>query len=149
MLKEDEILDALKNIKATYGSDKAAMIERLFRLETAHFKSSQWVHSLTPGMEIGGSVRTFPFGWSSLYAFAKEYQYDPSSFSTLTQTENGTGRLKTFIVFPSVKASFDFVAYLMDKRNWNFGSWFSLEEESQKRYVDSLNAIRARYIEAL
>jgi hypothetical protein len=149
MLQEDDILDALRNIKEKFGTDKAAMIERLFRLETAHFKSSQWMNARTPGMEIGGGVKTFPYGWSSLYEFSKAYDYDPSDFSTWTHAENKTGKIKTFITFPSVRASFDFVAYLMKKRNWNFGSWFSTKEESQREYVNTLNTIRARYVETL
>jgi hypothetical protein len=149
MLIEDDIIDALQGLKAKYGKDNAAMIERLFRLETAHFKSSQWMNARTPGMEIGGGVKEFPYGWSSLYEFAKAYDYEPGDFSTWTHAENKTGKIKTFIVFPSVKAAFDFVGYLMKKRNWNFGSWFSTKETSQRQYVDTLNTIRARYVETL
>jgi hypothetical protein len=149
MLAEDDIIDSLRQLKNKYGREKAAMIERLFRLETAHFKSSQWVNARTPGMEIGGGVRTFPFGWSSLYEFSKAYDYEPNDFSTWTHPENQTGKIKTFIVFPTVRAAFEFVGYLMNKRNWNFGSWYSLKPESQASYVDTLNTIRARYIEQL
>jgi hypothetical protein len=149
MLAEDDIIDSLRQLKNKYGSEKAAMIERLFRLETAHFKSSQWTNARTPGMEIGGGVRTFPFGWSSLYEFSKAYDYEPGDFSTWTHPENRTGKIKTFIVFPNVKAAFDFVGYLMNKRNWNFGSWYSTRPEYQQNYIDTLNTIRARYVEAL
>jgi hypothetical protein len=149
MLAEDDIIDSLRELKNKYGADKAAMVERLFRLETAHFKSSQWVNARTPGMEIGGGVRTFPYGWSSLYEFAKAYDYDANDFSTWTHPENKTGKIKTFIVFPNVRASFEFVAYLIKKRNWNFGSWFSTRPEYQENYVDTLNTIRARYVDAL
>lgn len=149
MLAEDDIKEALRGLKNKYGAEKAAMIERLFRLETAHFKSSQWVNARTPGMEIGGGVKIFPYGWSSLYEFAKAYDYEPADFDTWTHPENKTGKIKTFIVFPSVKAAFDFVGYLMNKRNWNFGSWYSTKAEAQQQYVDTLNTIRARYTEQI
>jgi hypothetical protein len=100
-------------------------------------------------MEIGGGVRQFPYGWSSLYEFAKAYNLDADDFSTWTHPENQTGKIKTFVVFPSASAAFEFVAYLIKKRNWNFGSWFSTQAEKQQNYVDTLNTIRARYVEAL
>jgi hypothetical protein len=149
MLAEDDIIDSLRQLKNKYGREKAAMIERLFRLETAHFKSSQWQNARTPGMEIGGGVRTFPYGWSSLYEFTKTYNYEPGDFSTWTHPENQTGKIKTFIVFPTARAAFEFVGYLMNKRNWNFGSWFSTKPDFQQNYVDTLNTIRARYVEQL
>jgi hypothetical protein len=141
--------DAFRLIFNKYGREKAETVERLFRLETAHFKSGQFLHTLTPGMEIAKGKFTFPYGWSSLQEFANETGLKAGDFSTYTMNENQTGKEKTFIAFPNLAASVLFVAYLLNKRNWNAGSWYSTNPSSQQSYTQNLNKIVPKIVNSL
>ena len=97
----DQVKNALKVIAETYGVDKAEMVERLMRWETAHFKSGQWERGNTSGMEIATGKYNYPFGWSTLDEWASGAGIDPDEFGTYSMIENNTGKTKTFIKFPS------------------------------------------------
>lgn len=141
--------DAFKLIFNKYGREKAETVERLFRLETAHFKSGQFLHTLSPGMEISKGKFTFPYGWSSLKEFSDETGLKAGDFSTYTMNENQTGKEKTFIAFPNLAASVLFVAYLLNKRGWNAGSWYSTNPSSQSSYTAKLKTIQPKIINTL
>ena len=78
----NDVYQGLKRVKNIYGKDYAKKIEQVFRLETGHFKSSQFKNGFSGGMVA--SKNTFPYGWSSLEKFARENSILPSKFSTYT-----------------------------------------------------------------
>ncbi len=142
----DEVYKALTAIVDRWGEEKAKGIERMYRLETAHFKSEQFKKGFTAGMEAFSDK--FPYKWSSLQAFIEEEATDlsPSDFSTFTMREGGTGKIKTFIKFPSIPDAFNFLAFVLNKRKWNYGSWYSTKPESQQRYNERLKTIKPRIV---
>jgi len=150
MVTESEIKAALQKVKSVYGLDHAKRIEQLYRNETAHFKSGNFLKTLSPGMEIGKGKFTFPYGWPSLVPFWMAYpHYKP--VETFEQVENTSGLakskgVKTFIVFKTIEASMMTVAELIHLRDGNFGSWFALEPTAQANYVKVLDTIKARFI---
>jgi hypothetical protein len=103
----------------------------------------------TPGMEIAKGKNNFPFGWSSLQEFCIKEGLGASDFSTWTSPENKTGIEKTFIKFPSQYFAILFVAFLINKRKWNLGSWFSTNPEKQLGYTVYLDRIKPRIVDAL
>lgn len=142
----ENVSSALLEIANKYGAERAKRIEQIIRLETAHFNSIQWKKGNTAGMEVGNDKKVFPFGWSSLAEFVELNGLNPSNFSTYTMVENRTGKIKRFIKFPS---SFDFIlflAFLMKKRGWDYGSWYSRNKESKERYIETLNRITPKIV---
>ena len=145
--KQKDIQKALSEIISKYGRSAAETIERLFRLETRHFKSQQWLKANTPGMEVFNS--NFPYGWSSLKKFTDVTGIPENSFSKFSIRENGTGIEKTFVVFPNAYDSMMFVAYLLNSRGWNAGSWYSRDKAKQNEYAESLQSIIPRITNTL
>jgi hypothetical protein len=141
----DEVKNALKTIGETYGVDKAQMTERLIRWETAHFKSTQWKKGNTAGMEIAKGKFVYPYGWSSLKEFSEAAAIKPEAFSTYDMIENGTGLTKTFIKFPSAYLYVLFLVYVIKKRNWNWGAWYSTNADKQATYFNKIMGVKPRF----
>ena len=53
-----EILASLKKVAILYGKEMAIKVESLFRNETKHFKSGNFLICFSPGMEA--TVETMP-----------------------------------------------------------------------------------------
>jgi len=149
----DDVMQELKNafsqVIETYGADKAKKLEQLYRWETAHFKSKQFKNCYTPGMEIGGGKTVFPFGWSSLKQYADANNLQADEFTTISMPEGGTGRLKTFVCFPDVVNAVMFTAYVLNKRSWNPGAWFSTDAAAQQRYNEKIKGVIPRIVNEL
>jgi hypothetical protein len=146
---EKEIESALNKVKEVYGVNYAKRLEQLFRNETAHFKSGNFLKTLSPGMEVGAKV-IYPYGWSSLFEFWENNpQYKPTG--THSQAENTSALAKkrgvrTFIKFGSVEASMMTVAHLIKLRGGNFGAWFSKNAVQQLAYNHELDKIKVRIV---
>jgi hypothetical protein len=144
-----DIINGLTKVQEVYGHAFARRIEQLFRNETAHFKSGNFLKTFSPGMEIGG-ITEFPYGWGSLKTFWEANpQYKPSG--TFAQAENTSALAKkrgvrTFIKFPTVEASMMTVAHLIKIRGGNAGSWFSKNAVQQKKYNEELDKIVPRIL---
>lgn len=146
MVKDFNINDAekaFKELKKYYNADESAVVEKIMRLETNHFKSENFKKTGSGGMEIATGKTSFPYGWSTPLELWKNDDFKP--VGTLSMKENGTGKVKTFIVFPSVRAAVFTIAEIMKKRNWNAGSWFSNNPTEQAKYNQSINGIKARF----
>ena len=142
---EQDAVKALKAAEKKFGTDAAALLERVMRWETAHFTSGQYKRTGSPGMEIGGSNKSYPYGWvTPVGLWEKNPQYKP--IGTYTTPENQTGKIKTFIKFPSVEAAVMTLGEVLKNRNWNAGSWYSTNPTSQKLYNDKINKVRNRII---
>lgn len=139
---------ALKKVADTYGKEYAKDIERVMRLETGHFKSSQFKNGYSGGMVA--SSNTFPYGWKSLQNFAYENGYLPSEFSTYTIFVEREGKNYTYVKFPSIQASILFTAwFIKNVRNGVAKYWNSLDEAEANRYREQLNLIKPRIVNTL
>jgi len=142
---ESDAKTAIEKVKDVFGRDEAKIVERLMRLETAHFKSDQYKKTGSPGMEIGGKNTTYPYGWRQPVKFWDDNpRYKPTGI--YTRPENKTGIKKSFIVFPSVTAAALTLAYILKQRNWNAGSWYSTNIAKQNEYNAYINKISNRFI---
>jgi hypothetical protein len=147
---EHEIELGLNKVKEVYGINHAKRLEQLFRNETAHFKSGNFLATLSPGMEVGGDKKEFPYGWTSLLQFwTVNPQYAPSG--VYSQVENTSALAKsrgvrTFIKFENCIASMMSVAHLVNIRGGNFGSWFSKNAVQQLKYNQELDNIKVRIV---
>lgn len=143
---DENITQALRKIFDEFGREKTEKLEQLYRKETAHFKSGQFLGGASPGMEPSpNNNKIFPYGWTSLKKFADAYSIPYSNFYiTGPYTEGGTGRQKFFVGFPNVYTAMLFVMYVISKRGWNFGKWRAFDETISANYNASLNTIIPR-----
>jgi len=136
---EQDFINGLPVVISAYGKSIAQSVERIYRMETAHFKSVQFSKTGTPGMESHGVPPNY--GWYAPF-FLQHPTYTP--LGTYVMNENQTGKQKTFIVMPSVEAAMMFLADYI-KRYGNPARWYSRELAAQERYTNSLNAIVPRH----
>lgn len=123
----EDAKQALLNF-ALVNKERAKIIERIMRWETAHFTSYQYKVCGSAGMEIGN--------WTNL----------PSNIGTIRMKENGTGIIKEFIIWRSVG---DFIAYLdgyITRHGGNWARWYSSDISKQSEYRAKVNSIKNRYI---
>lgn len=134
-----KIIEALKAVKNEYGSEIAENVERIYRLETAHFKSTQFKGTGSAGMHAFND--NFPFGWGNeMREFIKKYPKAENGFFIKTYTESGTGRKQKYLGFKNIKYAFLFLAFVIDKRG-NPASWHTLNKEKQIKYLHALKNV--------
>lgn len=142
--------NGLLKVADIYGTAHARRLEQLFRNETAHFKSKQFLAGHSPGMEAAKGATEFPYGWTSL----KQYwtinpQYKPIGLHSMVENTSALAKgigVKQFIKFPSVEASMMSVAQLIMIRDGNFGKWFSKDPLFIEKYNGELDKIIPRLI---
>jgi len=146
-MTDNEIISALTKVKDLYGKANAIKLEALFRNETAHFKSTNYVITFSPGMEA--TVDFMPYGWSSLAPFWKEHpEYAPVGIHK--QVENNSRMMasrgeRRFIKFPSVEAGMMTVAYRLSLKGWDTGAWASNDKAAQDKYRAYLLGIKTPF----
>lgn len=123
-----------------YGQERAEIVERMYRWETAHFTSQQYQSTNTPGMEAHGIAPTY--GW-----YVPFFMVNPSYMPIGTQnmTENGTGKEKRFVVMPSVEAGAMFLADYIGRYNGDYARWYSTNEASKANYRSKIMSVVPRF----
>jgi hypothetical protein len=142
-----EFQQNLQRIKRLYPNVNPADIEKVYRLETAHFRSGQYKGTWAPGMEKFGDK--FPYGWNTINNQVwKKYPAAKPTGKFWTGTEGGTGIQKTFLVFPDLMAAMVTLAGFIDY----YGipqAWYSKKPEARERYKKSLDKINARWTDEI
>jgi hypothetical protein len=119
--------------KAGYKYEVLAKLEQLYRLETGNFKSGQYKACGSPGMEIAGNVKKFPYGWKSVKTFYEKFKIKPYGISLHTDIE--TKEQKYFIVWNSVKdACFFTVWFIVIIRMGKYEAWNSTDPVKAAKY---------------
>lgn len=131
--------ESIRKIRDEYGIETATNVEKMFRLETNHFKSKGYKLTNGAGME---AVRpTFPFGWSQKYFQGVNYSND-----LVHMTDSG-GRDVHFIKFDTPYDGMKVLANWLQSHR--VGNWYSTDPNKQKEYEKKVNAIRSQYITTL
>ena len=149
------IIAALQKVKDAYSKEFAETIESLFRNETSHFTSGNFSKTLSPGMEVahanGHWIEGIPYGWTSLQHFwDTNPQWKPNG--TYDQVENSSMMassrgVRRFICFPDIEASVMSVAFLIDSRGGDGGSWFSINDKAARdKYSNYLKQIIPHFV---
>lgn len=139
MPKHYTIADAQKGLAAVaakYGTDMAATVEKMYRLETANFTSKQYVLTGTPGMEAGK--------WGMF-----RYGYLIGSYPTVPLNDNHVGDQRKFIVFPSVEDAMLFLSAYINFYNGNYARWNSLDPTAQAEYRNRVQGLTASIVNSL
>lgn len=120
--------NAILSVAKSYGVPMAQTIEKMMRLETAHFTSGQYRKTGSAGMEEGK--------WSNL----------PYAMDSIAMDDIHKPGLERFIVWPSVT---DFAVYLAEyikRHNGNWARWNSLNPLAQTEYTNRVNSIIPRFV---
>lgn len=150
---EDDAKAALKIIFNTYGREYATIIEKMYRLETAHFKSSQYKNTGTGGMEAHGQAPYY--GWDTNF-FESNPEFKPMGLWSAYENAGLSGvggnaqvksSQKKFVILPSVLAGMEYKAQYFKRHNGNYARWFSKEKGAQDTYKETLKTIKSRIVD--
>jgi hypothetical protein len=151
MITEQEIIDALSKVNQVYGNKMARRIEQLFRNETAHFKSRQFLEDLSAGMEAFGD--SLPFGWGRLLPFWSAHpEYAPTGITQMVEHTSALANSRgsrRFLKFATLEASMFSVCEDIKILGGDFGAWFSNQPKYEAQYDKILDTIVPRYCNSL
>jgi hypothetical protein len=116
-------------------------MEKIYRLETNHFKSGQFIGTFSPGMEAFDNK--FPYGWKTMNSILWTTHKNFAPIGIKIYSENNTSKQKRFLVFPSLFSAMFTVCTFLEYFGNNPGRWFSLNVESQNKYNNSIAKIKA------
>lgn len=138
-LSEAQIKDAFKFAQSKLGYDDEYMskIEQLCRLESGHFKSTEFKTCRNFGMRAFSS--DFDYGWGSLKTFCNKFNVPYSNYST---ARIGSLYVKSNNLYYSIM----FMAwFLMTVRKGNVYAWNSLDYTQQMRYKKLCDSITSKF----
>lgn len=136
---ETKLRQVFDLITKTYGKPIAQNVERIYRWETGHFKSGQYLASGSAGMTTNKT--SYPWGWSSLRPL---WDKKPELKPVGTVKFIVEGKEYTYLAFPGA-AGFIALAEILKLRDNNPGRWNSNEQSAIDRYNQALTGIRLRY----
>jgi len=134
------------------GRDLVKIVEKMYRLETAHFGSKQYQNCGTGGMEVFGTAPYY--GWDSTL-FTEQPVGTWSAFEGAGLSGAGgnaqvTDKKKEFVKLPSVIAGMEYKAKYIIKYNGKYERWFNATDTTaQSAYRTSLVNVRARFLDAI
>jgi hypothetical protein len=127
LFTEQDATNALLKISKEIPKERSQLLERILRLETAHFTSGQYKSTGSAGMEEGS--------WKNL-----------PPHTTLPFKDNHDGHIGKFIVWNNV---YDFLKYLneyINRYNGNYARWNAIDANKQREYTTKVNSIKNRTI---
>jgi hypothetical protein len=116
--------------------------ERIFRLETSHFSSLQFLKTWSPGMER--FAPSYPYGWTTLDKIFWSSNPIHKPIGIFTMPENKTGITKTFLKFLTLTDSVLTVCAFLQNNGNNPAAWYSKDETAQAHYQKTLDGIIPR-----
>lgn len=151
---EEDAKVGLRYILDNYGRDYAIGIERIYRAETTHFSSDQYLLCGTPGMEaVKGSTEPY-YGWSAdifskhpdSVAVGTVEMMEGKGLSDQGGIQQNTTDAKRFIKMKSVIGAMVVVAERIKKANGNFGAWYSNDADMRIKYNEGIEKIVPRIV---
>jgi RHS repeat-associated protein len=138
----------LKVVNTNFGKEMASNVERMYRLETNHFTSSQYKHTGTGGMEVHGPAQYY--GWTPSYFTEPPtgiYSiYENKGLSGIGGNAQVTNRPKQFVIMPTVTAAMMFKANYIQGHDGNYARWFSTNPQAQALYRTKIQAITPKIV---
>lgn len=137
-----EIKLAIKKALKSYDKSIVENAERIYRKETRHFQSGQFLGTYSAGMEKFSD--TYPYGWLTLHKkfWSLSPLYKPTGLKTYT--ENNTGIKKTFIKFPNFEAGFMTLCAFLEINGNRAGRWYSTNPDSILKYTAQLMTLEPK-----
>jgi hypothetical protein len=127
------------DISKIFSKEIAELVEKIYRLETAHFKSEQYINTGSAGMLSFGSV--YPYGWYKMLPFwLANPQWAPTGVGYTFKKGNETFE---YLKFPNFGGFYTLAYFLSSNRP---GKWNSIDPEKQKEYEQKLEKIQTKYV---
>lgn len=139
----NDLASTFQELKNNFGPEFAKKIEQVFRYETRHFTSGQFLEGNSPGMVA--TKTEYPFGWPSLDEYNQANSIDGRKYGIGREfiVNNKSFR---YVKFPDFKTSANFVAwFIRNKRGGIPEKWHSLNAAKAAEYRNTLNQIRTQY----
>lgn len=141
VITESEIINALQKVKSVYGETIAQYVEQIYRVETAHFKSSQFLYTYSAGMLKFKDK--YPYGWGNFKTFwAINPSYAPTNFYKIFVSRENKDFY--YLGFNSLEAAMMTLAYYVNKNGRL--RWNSTLAKEQAIYQQALNSVINRYV---
>lgn len=141
VVTENEIRNSLKTVEQNFGTDIAKWVEKIYRGETNHFKSVQFLLTYSAGMLKFKD--TYPYGWGNFKTFWAFYpNYEPVGYAKIYVTREKKDFY--YLAFPSLTAGMMTLADYV-KKNGPL-RWNSTDKAAQAEYAKLLNSIKNRYV---
>lgn len=141
VVTENEIKNSLKTVEQNFGTDIAKWVEKIYRAETAHFKSVQFLLTYSAGMLKFKD--TYPYGWGNFKTFWAFYpNYEPVGYVKIYVTREKKDFY--YLAFPSLTAAMMTLADYV-KKNGAL-RWNSTDKAAQAEYSKLLNSIKNKYV---
>lgn len=146
---ESVVSEGFTRLKKMFPQSLTETVEKMYRLETAHFTSGGLKKTNGAGMQAVTS--SFPYGWSSLKTFWTENpEFAPVDIVVLNENKQkdvvGSGIKQKFLKFNDFYSGLVSLAYFIKLKNGNAGAWFSTNSDKQQRYINKINQISTRYV---
>jgi hypothetical protein len=139
----NDLAAAFQELKNNFGPEFAKRIEQLFRYETRHFKSGQFLEGNSPGMVATKSE--YPFGWPSLDEYNRANSIDGRKYG-IGRVFIVNGQNFRYVKFPDFETSLKFVVwFIRNKRGGVVQKWNSLNEAAAQEYFNVLKTITTQY----
>jgi len=141
VINEGQIVNSLQVVKENFGIDVARWVEKIYRGETAHFKSVQFLLTYSAGMLKFKDV--YPYGWGNFKTFwALNPSFAPNGYAKIYV--NREKKDFFYLAFPSLTAAMMTLGYYV-KKNGPL-RWNSTDKNEQQKYATLLNQIKNRYV---
>lgn len=142
--------NGLRKVYDQYGAEISKTVEKMYRLETTHFKSEQYRLTGTPGMEAPRGAKGPYYGWApDFFEAYPEYTpigttglHDAKGMSDIGGNKQKKGTVQ-FVQFSSVEAGMLHLAYrIKNVYHGDYAQWNSKTNPiAQQRYRDGLKHV--------
>jgi hypothetical protein len=114
----DPMYAAYNYAAQVFGKENAALAERIYILETGHYKSTQFLNGYSAGMVAFAD--TYPYGWSTLQAY---WDSHPLLAPTGTWTTTVAGKPWTYITFARFLDALFALCIRLQQDGWDANKW--------------------------
>lgn len=115
----DPLYSGFQNAITIFGKDNAALLERIYALETAHFTSTQFINGYSPGM-VDFNKGVYPYGWTTLQSYWDTHPWAKPK-GVWSTTVNGIPF--SYVKFPSFRAALMATGLRLSQDGWDANKW--------------------------
>lgn len=134
------IENVFKDIEKQYSKEIAQNVERIYRLETAHFTSQ--IYNETGGAGMLAFNTVFPWGWTNMSQFwSANPKYKPTGYISHTGVNQNTWN---YLIFKNWGGFYTLAEFLKSNNNYP-GAWYSTETQAQINYNNNIQNITPVY----
>lgn len=134
----DPFYNAYQIAALRWGKDNAALAERIYELETGHYKSEQFKNGYSAGMVAFSN--TYPYGWDTLKDFWDKHPYlKPVGLWNTTVN----GKAYSYLKFPTFRAALMALCVRLEQDGWDANKW---NGDTTGQYAQMVDKVSNQYV---